>query len=68
MLKVHPRPNGEVQGDDTTMRDAGHKTGVTDTYGADISSGATNKIGSIKGDTKSDAMGECCGRCNDKGR
>lgn len=48
------KPNGEVQGDSTRMKDAGYGTGVTDTYGADLSGDATNSQGGIGGSTKSD--------------
>lgn len=49
-------PTGELQGDDKPMPDRGTQTGVTDTYGADLSQGATNAQGSIAGSTKSDGM------------
>lgn len=35
-------PGGETQRACRPMKDCGTKTGVTDTYGADISGGATN--------------------------
>lgn len=38
------------------LSDAGSKTGVTDTYGADLGQDATNSMGSITGETKSDGM------------
>jgi hypothetical protein len=47
-------PNGEVQGDSTGMPNRGTSTGVTDTYGADLSQGADNRMGSIRGSTGSD--------------
>lgn len=47
------RPNGDVQGDSKAMPNRGTSTGVTDTYGADLSQGATNGKGSIKGSTGS---------------
>jgi hypothetical protein len=49
-------PSGELQGDTKAMPDRGTSTGVTDSYGADLSQTATNSQGSIKGDTKSDGM------------
>ncbi len=50
------QPNGQVQGDNTPMPNVGTGTGVTDTYGADLSQGADNRQGSITGATKSDGM------------
>lgn len=47
-------PNGEVQGDNKAIPDRGTGTGVSDTYGADLTIGATNRIGGITSDTKSD--------------
>lgn len=47
-------PSGELQGDDYTMADRGTSRGVTDTYGADLSQSADNRIGSIRGATRSD--------------
>lgn len=49
-------PSGELQGDDKPMPDQGTGTGVTDTYGADLSQSADNRIGSIVGSSKSDGM------------
>jgi hypothetical protein len=47
-------PSGKVQGDETAMPNKGTGTGVTDTYGADLSQDATNREGSIRGATRSD--------------
>ncbi|HYE41466.1 MAG TPA: hypothetical protein VEB23_16120 [Ramlibacter sp.] len=49
-------PNGQLQGDDKAIPDRGTTTGVTDTYGADLSQDATNRMGSIKGATRSDGQ------------
>jgi hypothetical protein len=51
-------PSGEVQGDDRELPDRGTSTGVTDTYGADLSVDATNRRGSITNATKSDPPDE----------
>ncbi len=51
-------PTGELQGDDKPMPNQGTGTGVTDTYGADLSQGATNRMGSIRGATQSDKGNE----------
>lgn len=48
------KPSGELQGDTASMPDKGTGTGVTDTYGADLSQNADNRTGSIAGSTKSD--------------
>ena len=48
-------PTGNLQGDTSAMPNKGTGTGVADTYGADISPSATNRMGSIRGATKSDA-------------
>lgn len=47
-------PSGKLQGDDRPMPNQGTSTGVTDTYGADLGQGADNRIGSIRGATRSD--------------
>ena len=49
-------PTGELQGDTKAMPDCGCTTGVTDTYGADLSCEATNRLGSLNGGAKSDPM------------
>lgn len=54
-MKNYPRPNGQLQGDSKAMPDRGTRTGVTDTYGADVSQSATNKHGGMGSATKSDA-------------
>jgi hypothetical protein len=48
------KPSGELQGDNSPMPNKGTGTGVTDTYGADLSANADNRQGSIAGSTKSD--------------
>lgn len=41
-------PSGTLQGDDKAMPDRGTSTGMNgDTYGADLSVDATNRIGSV---------------------
>lgn len=58
---VGERPTGELMGDTKAMPDRGTSTGMNgDTYGADLSQGALNRHGSIKGTSKSDSPGECC--------
>lgn len=54
MNKDQYQPNGQLQGDDKPMPNQGTGTGVTDTYGADLSQNATNRQGSIAGAAKSD--------------
>ncbi len=49
-------PTGVLQGDDKPMPDRGTSTGVTDTYGADLSQGADNRTVRITAATRSDAM------------
>jgi len=49
-------PNGELQGDSKPIPDRGSETGVTDTYGADLSPDAKNRLGGIRGATQSDGM------------
>lgn len=48
------KPSGELQGDSKAIPDRGTGTGVTDSYGADLSADATNRLGSIRGMTGSD--------------
>ncbi len=50
------RPMGELSGDTKSMPDKGTSTGVSDTYGADLSVDATNSHGGMGRDTKSDGM------------
>ena len=45
-------PNGELQGDTKAMPDRGTSTGVTDTYGANLS--GNNRIGGMGNAAKSD--------------
>lgn len=55
------RPHGEIDGSDLPMR--GSRTGFVsrDTaMGMSVDRDATNSMGSIKSDTKSDAWDECC--------
>lgn len=49
-------PNGELQGDTGSIPDRGTSEGVTDTYGADVSQNATNRIGGIRPSTRSDGQ------------
>jgi hypothetical protein len=60
------RPQGDTNAAERSMKDRGTTTGVTDTYGADISGGATNKIG---GQPSGDFMtpSGTGGGCNDGG-
>lgn len=53
-------PTGNLQGDTRAMPDRGISTGVTDTYGADLSSDSTNRQGSLGNAAKSDKMDKCC--------
>ena len=48
-------PSGQLQGDTKAMPDRGSSSGVTDSYGADLSADATNRTTGIAGSTKSDA-------------
>lgn len=48
------RPMGELSGDKKPMPDKGTSTGVTDTYGADLSVDATNKHENMGKATRSD--------------
>lgn len=60
MSDTNNRPNadGSLRGDDKNMPDRGTKTGVTDTYGADLSLMAINRIGGISKFTQSDMIDE----------
>ena len=51
-------PTGNLQGDSRAMPDRGISTGVTDSYGANLSTDATNRQGSMG--ANSDPMDECC--------
>lgn len=55
------KPNGEVQGDTKAMPDRGTSTGASDTYGADISPDATNRMGGLGNAANSDPMDSFCG-------
>jgi hypothetical protein len=46
-------PSGSLQGDTTAMPDRGQSTGVTDTYGANLS--GINRMGSLGNAAKSDS-------------
>lgn len=46
-------PSGDLQGDTKAMPDRGQSSGVTDTYGANMS--GTNRTGSLGKAAKSDA-------------
>lgn len=49
-------PSGQLQGDTKPMPDRGTGTGLNgDTYGADISGNATNRLGGLGNATRSDA-------------
>jgi hypothetical protein len=54
---MNPLPDGgdSVRGDSGALRDRGTRTGVTDTYGADLGQDATNRASSIAKGTKSDS-------------
>ena len=67
MSEANYKPNGEVQGDNTRMKDAGYTTGVTDSYGADLSGDATNSEGRIGSASRSDAWDKSA-PCDPKGR
>jgi hypothetical protein len=54
MSETNYRPTGKLQGDTKPMPDRGHSTGVTDTYGADLSGDACNCMGGIGSASKSD--------------
>lgn len=59
MSEANYRPSGELQGDSKPLPNRGTGTGVTDTYGADLSPTARNRKGRIKG-AGSDPADECC--------
>ena len=67
MSDTNNRPNadGSLRGDDKPMPNRGTGTGVVDTYGADLSPTAKNRLGSITGATKSDPADEEPGCCVD---
>lgn len=66
MGKNHPRPTGELQGDDGAMPNRGTGTGFNgDNYGADTSQEAINRQGGISGSTKSHSPDERPG-CNNR--
>lgn len=55
--------DGMVRGDDGAFPNRGTRSGMVGMgapYGADISQGATNSLGSIAGACASDAMDQCC--------
>lgn len=55
------RTNAELDGDSKAMPDKGTGTGLNgDTYGADLSVGATNSMGQISSATMSQAAMENC--------
>lgn len=54
------KPSGELQGDTRAMPDRGYGAGVTDSYGANLGSDATNSQGSLGNSAKSDPMDDCC--------
>lgn len=55
MSDTNNRPNrdGSIRGDTADLPNKGTGTNVTDTYGADLGSEATNSKGGISGATKS---------------
>lgn len=61
MSDTNNRPNadGSLRGDDKNLPDRGTSSGVTDTYGADLSVGAKNRQGGITGATKSNPVDQC---------
>ena len=66
MGTIHPRPNGQVQGDDRPLPDRSTRTGLNgDTYGADLSPSATNRQGRIN--AQSHPRDLCAGENNGKG-
>ena len=48
--------NDTVRGDNRPLPDKGTGTGVTDTYGSDISRDSTNRIRGMTSDTQSDPV------------
>lgn len=54
MMETNYKPTGQIQGDTKSMPDRGHSTGVSDTYGADLSGDACNCQGDIGRASKSD--------------
>lgn len=50
-----PEANSRVQGDEKHLPNRGSRTGVEDSYGADLSPDATNKVRGLSRDTQSDA-------------
>lgn len=61
MSDTNSRPvkGGDLRGDDKSLPNRGSGTGVTDSYGADLSPGAKNRMGSITGATKSSPVDQC---------
>lgn len=53
-------PTGQVYGDPGGLPNRGATVGVTDTYGADLSGDAINRMGSMGRSAKSDAGGLMC--------
>lgn len=51
------KPNGELQGDSKPMPTKNEGSMAPDSYGADLSPDATNRMGSIRGTSKSDKPG-----------
>ena len=49
-----PDSNSRVRGDESKLPDRGTRTGVTDTYGADLSEDAKNRVRGMTQDTQSD--------------
>ncbi len=59
MSDTNNRPNadGSMRGDESGVSSKGSTTGVSDTYGASVQPGATNRKGKIDG--SSDPMDKC---------
>lgn len=53
-----PAPGAPLRGDTSDLPNRGTKTGVTDTYGADLGQSAKNQKGKISG-TGSDPAEKC---------
>ena len=49
------KPSGELQGDTSAIPNRGVSSGLSDTYGADVSESATNSMGKITSSTKSES-------------
>lgn len=54
MDAMNPRPNGNLQGCDMAIGNAGTGTGVSDTFGAGVGQEDINSMGSIAANCASD--------------